>query len=89
MAVNYCLITIPSYSSFSWNYYRNKLYIETIQLPETNIEIDFKQTTEKSCFPIRVMTKQSYWKLLLNKCCWHVWHVYLESNFWGTQCIIS
>ena len=51
MAVNYCLITIPS------NYYRNKLYIETIQLPETNIKIDFKQTTEKPCFPIRVMTK--------------------------------
>ena len=56
MAVNYCLITIPS-SSFSWNYYRNKLYIETIQLPETNIKIDFKQRTEKPCFPIRVMTK--------------------------------
>ena len=33
-------------------------YIETIQLRETNIKIAFKQTTEKPCFPVRVMTKK-------------------------------
>ena len=35
-----------------------KRYIQTIQLRETNIKIAFKQTTEKSCFPVRVMTKK-------------------------------